>query len=282
MRPCLDDEDLVGVDDRRQAVGDDERRAALERDGERRLHVGLRRGVEVRRGLVEDHDARLGEQQPGDREALALAAGEPVAPLADHVSRPSGSERDEVVEAGLARARPTARRRSASGRAKRRFSRTVSWKRWPSWVTMPSVSRSESNVRSRTSTPPTRTAPAVDVVQARDQRGDRRLAAARRADEGDHLAGLGAERHAVEHLGARRAGRAWRPPRATPATPCRPTDRRSARRRARRSPAPAARSTASGRSVISGSRSSTSNTRSKLTSAVIASTRALASAVSGA
>jgi hypothetical protein len=40
--------------------------------------------------------------------------------------------------------------------------------------------------------------------------------------------------------------------------------------------------TASGFSVMSGSRSSTSNTRSKLTSAVMASTRALASPVSGA
>ncbi len=45
---------------------------------------------------------------------------------------------------------------------------------------------------------------------------------------------------------------------------------------------PAGRSTASGFSAISGLRSSTSKTRSKLTTALMTSTRALASAVSGA
>ena len=42
---------------------------------------------------------------------------------------------------------------------------------------------------------------AVDVVQPRRQRRDRGLAAAGGADERDNLAGLDAERHAVEHLG---------------------------------------------------------------------------------
>ena len=39
----------------------------------------------------------------------------------------------------------------------------------------------------------------VDVEQARDERGDRGLAGARRADEGDGLAGLDAQRQVVEH-----------------------------------------------------------------------------------
>ncbi len=35
----------------------------------------------------------------------------------------------------------------------------LSWNRCPSWVTMPTVRRSDSNVRSRTSTPPIVTDP---------------------------------------------------------------------------------------------------------------------------
>ncbi len=49
----------------------------------------------------------------------------------------------------------------ASGRAKRRFSRTEAWKRYVSCDTTPTVSASEANVSSRTSTPSTRTAPRV-------------------------------------------------------------------------------------------------------------------------
>ncbi len=37
----------------------------------------------------------------------------------------------------------------------------VSWNRWASWVTMPTVSRSDSSDRSRTSWPPIRTTPSV-------------------------------------------------------------------------------------------------------------------------
>ena len=73
-------------------------------------------------------------------------------------------------------ARRAARRPASSSRARRsashssssagallassRFSRTDSWNRWPSWVTMPRVCRSEAKLRSRTSTPPMDTVPA--------------------------------------------------------------------------------------------------------------------------
>ena len=49
----------------------------------------------------------------------------------------------------------------ASGRAYRRFSRIVSWKRCGSCITKPTASRSESSVRSRTSWPSTRTVPST-------------------------------------------------------------------------------------------------------------------------
>ena len=49
----------------------------------------------------------------------------------------------------------------ASGRAKRRFSRTVAWKRYVSCETTPTVEDSDSNVSSRTSTPSMETVPRV-------------------------------------------------------------------------------------------------------------------------
>ena len=57
-------------------------------------------GVEVGGGLVEHDDGRVLEQHPGDGEALLLAAGQPVAPLADERVVAVGQRRDDVVDAG--------------------------------------------------------------------------------------------------------------------------------------------------------------------------------------
>ena len=239
-------------------------------------------GVEVGGGLVEDHHPRLGQQDPGDGQALALAAGEAGSP-----ARPPRCRARRAATATRSASRACARASHssssvASGRAKRRLSRTVSWNRWPSWVTRPSVPRMrvEGQVADVDARQPHR--PAVDVVEAGRQRGDGRLAAARGARRGPPA---GPARPGTTRRGAprrRRGCRGWRPPPARPATPCRPTGRRSGRRRTRATPGRRARSTASGVSSMSGSRSSTSKTRSKLTRAVMASTRALARAVSGA
>ena len=90
----LDDEDLVGAADGREAVRDDDRRAAVQQPVERLLDQDLGRPVDVRRRLVEDEDARIGEQRARDRDQLPLARRE-------------------------ARRRPRARR----GRARRRSAR---------------------------------------------------------------------------------------------------------------------------------------------------------------
>ena len=108
MRAALDDpavlehQDEVGVADRRQAVGDHQRRAAFQGHRQRVLHRRLRRRVEAGRRLVEDHDPRLGEQQPGDRQPLALAAREAVAALADDGAETVRQRGDQAVEADLA------------------------------------------------------------------------------------------------------------------------------------------------------------------------------------
>ena len=157
----------------------------------------------------------------------------------------------------------------------------MSWNMCASWLTTPIRSRSDCWVTSRTSTPPTRTAPDAHVVDPRDQLADRRLAGTGRPDQRDQLARLGPERHAVQHLLRPVPCRARRRPPARPATPPRRSGRGSARRRTRCCARRPGSSTASGASSIIGSRSSTSKTRSKLTSALITSTRAFDSAVSG-
>ena len=84
----LHDEDLVGAADRREPVGDDDRRAAAQQPVERLLDQDLRRPVDVRGRLVEDQDARIGEQGARDRDQLALAGREPRAALAHLVLQP--------------------------------------------------------------------------------------------------------------------------------------------------------------------------------------------------
>ena len=230
--PGLDDEDLVGRPDRGQPVGDDDGRATGERLAQRLLDGRLGGRVEVRGGLVEDDDARPGEQQAGDRQPLTLAAGEPVAALADHRVEAVGQRARRGRPAGPGAARPTARRRSAPGRASSRLARSDSWNRWPSCVTSPSAPRIASNdeVADVDTADPDRAR--VDVVEAGEQRGDRRLARARRADQRDHLPRLGPERDARAAPRRRRGCRGARRPPARRATPGRRPGSRTARRRA--------------------------------------------------
>ena len=69
-----------------------------------------------------------------------------------------------------------------------------------SWVTTPTVSRSDDWVTSRTSSAADQHRSPGDVVEARDQADDRRLARAGRTDQRDELAGVGLERDVVQHL----------------------------------------------------------------------------------
>ena len=168
---------------------------------------------------------------PGDGEALALAAGEPVAPLADHGVQAVGQRRDRAAPAGPCASASHSSSSVASGRAKRRFSRTVSWNRWPSWVTSPSVSRIGVE----------REVADVDAGRAAPRRRRRRRAAAParrsstcRCPTSRRGRPAGRARPGTTRRGAPRrrpARRGWPPPPARPATPCRPTGRRSGRRR---------------------------------------------------
>ena len=80
---ALHDDDLARAADRREAVGDDDRGAAGEQALEAFLDRLLGAHVDVRGRLVEDQDARLGEQRPGEGDQLPLAGRELHAALAD-------------------------------------------------------------------------------------------------------------------------------------------------------------------------------------------------------
>ena len=78
-------------------------------------HLGL--GVEVGGRLVEDDDVGRLEQQPGDGDALLLAAREPVAAVADDGVEPVGQGVDQREDLRGARARRVSSASVASGLA---------------------------------------------------------------------------------------------------------------------------------------------------------------------
>ncbi len=82
-RSILHDDDLVGVDDGGKPVGDDDDGAAAHGMIERLLYGGFRFRIERRGRLVEQEDRRLADQRAGDRQPLALAAGQRHAVFAD-------------------------------------------------------------------------------------------------------------------------------------------------------------------------------------------------------
>ena len=93
-------DDLVGIADGREAVGDHEGRAALHQGLECLLDARLGDRVEGAGCLVEDQDRRVLEQRPGNREPLAFAPRERRAALADQRLVPLRLAHDEVVRLG--------------------------------------------------------------------------------------------------------------------------------------------------------------------------------------
>ncbi len=93
-----DDNDAVGVLDRRQAVGDHQRRAAFREFEQRLLDVPLGFGVERRGRFVQNQNRRVLEEHSGDRQTLLLSTGEFDSPLADHRFDSEGQRGDQFVE----------------------------------------------------------------------------------------------------------------------------------------------------------------------------------------
>ena len=196
--PVLHHDHAVGERDRRQAVGDHERRAALHHLAQRALDLALGGGVDARGRVVEDQHARVGDDRARDRDALALAARQRQAALADERVVAVGQALDERVDLRALRgghdlleaSRPGARRRCCRAPSPRTGSRRRARAR--------SSGAAPTGSSSRTSTPSTRTAPSVTSYRRADRRDQRRLARAGRPDDRDRLARRDVERHVRE------------------------------------------------------------------------------------
>ena len=104
--PVFQDEDLVGIADGGDALGDDQRGAVCRGRGECGTQPGVGRDVEGREGVVEDVDGRLLDQGPGDRQTLPLTARYVRTALCDARLQAAFELRDEVRGLGDAQRLP--------------------------------------------------------------------------------------------------------------------------------------------------------------------------------
>ena len=132
------------------------------------------------------------EQQARDGQPLPLAAGEPVAAVADDRVEAVGQRPDQAGDLRrLERGPDVAVVGVRPGVEQVGPDRVVEHVRVLGDVADDVLERLQGHVADVVPADPDGAGP--DVVEPRDQVGDRRLARARRADERDHLAGLGGE-----------------------------------------------------------------------------------------
>ena len=96
-RPVVEHEDAIRSDHARQPMREDQGGAALHQPVQRLLDYRLVLRIHRGQRLVEDQDRRVTQQRAGDRDALALPAGELDAPLPDHRGVALRQPRDELV-----------------------------------------------------------------------------------------------------------------------------------------------------------------------------------------
>ncbi len=111
---------------------------------ERRQQLARPARVEMRRRLVEDQEARVGEERPRERDPPALAAGDLGAVLADLRVQAGGEAGDPRLPARRASSAARTSASPASGRASSTFWRTVVVKRCASWLARRTAWRSAS------------------------------------------------------------------------------------------------------------------------------------------
>ncbi len=197
----LHHQDQVRGPDGGQPVRDDEGRPALQRLREGLLDGRLGGVVQVGGGLVQQDDPLPGEEQPGDGHALALTAGEAVAALPDHRVQAVGQGAHQVVQAGAAQRVPqVGLARGGRGQQQVGADGVVEEVAVLGDHAEGVAQRFRGQVPHVDSAHPHRAR--VDVVEARQQLRDGRLAGAGGADEGHGLPGFGAEGDAVQDLGA--------------------------------------------------------------------------------
>ena len=178
---------------------------------QRALDLLLGRRVDGRRRVVEDEDPRVGEQRARDRDPLALAAAQRQPALADARVVAVGQRRDEVVRLRalggrddlLARGLVAPRVGDVLVHGRAEEERVVGddgdLAAQRARVDVAHVDAVDEHGAGR------------DVVQARDERDERRLARAGRADERERRAGVDRQRDVAQRgLGRRPRRRASR------------------------------------------------------------------------
>ena len=106
MVPFVEVDHLVGQADRGLAVGDDHQRGVGRAGSQARQDARLDLGVDGRRGVVEDQQARPPYQRAGKGDALSLTAGQGRAALPQPGAQPVAERGDEAVGLGVAQRRP--------------------------------------------------------------------------------------------------------------------------------------------------------------------------------
>ena len=203
MRAALDDDaliehqNLVGADDGREPVGDDQSGAVFRDAVERILNIALGVAVERGRGLVEKEDRRRLEDGAGDGDTLLFAAGELEAALADFGFVAFRRQPDEAVDLR----HPRRLLHLGVGRVPAAVADVVT----DGVVEQHRVLRDHADGGAQRCLRDVADIFAVDqdppaghVVEAEQQPRNRRLARARRPDDGDGASGGDVEAQALE------------------------------------------------------------------------------------
>ena len=187
-RPLCKHHDAIGRADRAQAVGDDQRRAPAHQLLERVLQARLGVAVDAGGRFVEDQDRRVAVERARKGDQLALAGREVAAVLLDRGDRARPRSREQIERADAPQRLLDARAGRARSPAATFAGDRAGEQEHVLRHDRETAAAARRDRARRTSWPPTRTTPLLDLVQAEEQRGDRGLAATGRPDERDLLA----------------------------------------------------------------------------------------------
>ena len=82
-RAAFEHRNHIGAANRRKAVSDDEHRAPSHQIVQRALHEHLGFGIELGSRFIENQNRRIFQERARNRQPLALAAGKPLAAVAN-------------------------------------------------------------------------------------------------------------------------------------------------------------------------------------------------------
>ena len=198
-------EHLVRLADRAEAVRDDETSPPAHEAGEGRLQPGLRQRVDRARRLVQDQDARVGEQRAGEghqlllpeRESAALFRYRGMNPLRQGLNQVEAVEVAERLADRLVRCFRAGGLHVVGDRAGEEEVLLEDEAHLATQGLLPEV---------REVVPVYEHLSAVRSLELGQQADDGGLARAGMADQRDDLAGLGGEVHGMEHGSAGQVG----------------------------------------------------------------------------